>query len=335
MTIAADYTSQRAPIHYSTVFDGKTPALCGKSGTPCPCTNERRYVKCHRCLALLPPVIHARPSADATALCAAVPTTDGGRRSGARLRAAAAPTRSGGASTPEQAPRHAGRPPGVPTKDLMSRKTIVVVALALLIGGCRREDDEAELRTQLPSSLLENAARNALAERHELNFATLVPQAWDRVFVFRAYSSPEYMTKALGFYWRGGVKSASAVRDRYQLVAFVRGKEVVAWADFDVGVAVKTGVLGAVGRCASGRKRAYRTFATAKRGFELTAHANRVVFEPWPGRWLRARASGPAGARRLSDPRARLLEDEPSCAAVCRTQGDAALEGHRTVTPDL
>jgi hypothetical protein len=73
VTIAADYSSPREPIHFSRVFDGRTPALCGKNGTPCPAANEWRYVGCPRCLALRPPEVHARPSADAKALCGMAP----------------------------------------------------------------------------------------------------------------------------------------------------------------------------------------------------------------------------------------------------------------------
>jgi len=76
MSIAADYSSSREPIHFSTVFDGKTPVLCGKVGTPCPATNEWRYVGCEKCLALKTGETHARRSATAFSLCGLGP--DGG-----------------------------------------------------------------------------------------------------------------------------------------------------------------------------------------------------------------------------------------------------------------
>jgi hypothetical protein len=70
VAIAADYSGRREPIHYSQIFDGKTPALCGKLGTPRPAANEWRYVECPSCLAL---VVHARRAADTLALCGAEP----------------------------------------------------------------------------------------------------------------------------------------------------------------------------------------------------------------------------------------------------------------------
>jgi hypothetical protein len=71
MSIAADHTSKREPIHFSTIFDGRTPALCGKVGTPCPATSEWRYVGCERCLALRrdEDEVHARRNAGVVSLC--------------------------------------------------------------------------------------------------------------------------------------------------------------------------------------------------------------------------------------------------------------------------
>lgn len=47
-------------IHYATVFDGKTPTLCGVNSIPKPATNEWPYVSCRACL-----VLGARTSRDA------------------------------------------------------------------------------------------------------------------------------------------------------------------------------------------------------------------------------------------------------------------------------
>jgi hypothetical protein len=53
-------------IHFSLVFDGRTPTLCGRSGVPCPSTDEWRYVSCARCLALM---VHARRAENDNAVC--------------------------------------------------------------------------------------------------------------------------------------------------------------------------------------------------------------------------------------------------------------------------
>ena len=62
---------------------------------------------------------------------------------------------------------------------------------------------------------------------------SVVPESWDRVYIFPAYGWPDYVNKQLGFHWPGGTKSKTNVQDRYQLVVFVYQARVVAWADFD------------------------------------------------------------------------------------------------------
>jgi hypothetical protein len=73
---AVDFTAHNVVIHFSTVFDGRTPVLCGASGIPCPAASERRYVSCPRCLARLGPVVHARRAASSPALCSVGPGVD-------------------------------------------------------------------------------------------------------------------------------------------------------------------------------------------------------------------------------------------------------------------
>jgi hypothetical protein len=67
-----DYAAPRIIIHYTPVFDGR-PTVCGVSTTPRPSSNEWCHVTCTACLRHAPPVVHARQSADARALCAAPP----------------------------------------------------------------------------------------------------------------------------------------------------------------------------------------------------------------------------------------------------------------------
>jgi len=55
-------SSGAVEIHYATVFDGKTPTLCGVATVPKPGTNEWRYVSCRACL-----VLGARTSSEAAA----------------------------------------------------------------------------------------------------------------------------------------------------------------------------------------------------------------------------------------------------------------------------
>src|SRR5436190_9911454 len=42
--------SNQVVIHHATVFDGRTPVLCGRNDIPKPATSEWRYVSCPACL---------------------------------------------------------------------------------------------------------------------------------------------------------------------------------------------------------------------------------------------------------------------------------------------
>ena len=62
-------SSGAVEIHYATVFDGRTPTLCGVASTPKQASNEWRYVSCRACL-----VLGVRTSKDAAARLRAVET---------------------------------------------------------------------------------------------------------------------------------------------------------------------------------------------------------------------------------------------------------------------
>jgi hypothetical protein len=58
---------------------------------------------------------------------------------------------------------------------------------------------------------------------------------WDRLVVLPAYAGAATAERRLGFAWPEVRKSASQMQDRYQLLVFVRGDEVAAWIDYDLG----------------------------------------------------------------------------------------------------
>jgi hypothetical protein len=70
------FADHKIVIHYSTIFDGKTPAACGAKGTPCPAASEWCYVTCAACLATKPADVHARQNPDAVSL-SGLPPDDG------------------------------------------------------------------------------------------------------------------------------------------------------------------------------------------------------------------------------------------------------------------
>lgn len=64
-------SSGTVPIHFATVFDGRTPVLCGVNSVPKPGTNEWWAVNCRACL-----VLGARTSKEAAARLRAVEAAD-------------------------------------------------------------------------------------------------------------------------------------------------------------------------------------------------------------------------------------------------------------------
>jgi hypothetical protein len=92
VSIAANYTTSREPIHHAVRFSFDTPTTCGKQNVPKPAASEWRYVDCPKCLALKPPEVHAKPSAEGASLCGLGPDVEGRwttRRSEVRCEACA------------------------------------------------------------------------------------------------------------------------------------------------------------------------------------------------------------------------------------------------------
>jgi hypothetical protein len=112
---------------------------------------------------------------------------------------------------------------------LLQRALLLLIAVDLACGR-RRETTFAEREV---SNELASAARRAAAEHGDLTLESVVPEPWERVYVFPAYGWPDYVNSKLGFSWPTGRRSKTRVQDRYQLVVFTQSTRVVAWADFD------------------------------------------------------------------------------------------------------
>jgi hypothetical protein len=46
VTIAADHTTSREPIHHATRFSFQAPTTCGEIDTPKPAAGDWRFVEC-------------------------------------------------------------------------------------------------------------------------------------------------------------------------------------------------------------------------------------------------------------------------------------------------
>jgi hypothetical protein len=62
-----------------------------------------------------------------------------------------------------------------------------------------------------------------------VDFTEIAPFAWDRVYIFGPYSSPEHIQECLGFDWPGVERTSIDWSDSVNLVVFVRDRHVVYW----------------------------------------------------------------------------------------------------------
>jgi hypothetical protein len=62
-----------------------------------------------------------------------------------------------------------------------------------------------------------------------IDFAEIAPFPWDRVYIFRPYSSREHIESSLGFHWEGARWTSIDSGKSVNLVVFVRNGTVVSW----------------------------------------------------------------------------------------------------------
>jgi len=113
-------------------------------------------------------------------------------------------------------------------------KTRALALVLLAAAGCESaaQRQGAQVNRTL-GALLEGTAR---AGDRKLDLrGTRLGFDWDRLVVLPPYATANLAQRGLGFAWSEVNKSASQMQDRYQLLVFVRGDEVVAWVDHDIG----------------------------------------------------------------------------------------------------
>jgi hypothetical protein len=68
-----------------------------------------------------------------------------------------------------------------------------------------------------------------------VDFAQVAPFAWDRLYIFGPYTSPESMEASLGFNWFGSRLTSLEESKGECVVVFVRGANVVEWFHYSRG----------------------------------------------------------------------------------------------------
>ena len=107
---------------------------------------------------------------------------------------------------------------------------VLLVGLTLAGAGCRsRAAREGRWVYKTFTHAVTGAGRPD--SKGPLDLRELMPFEWDRMIVLPPYSSPAAIEEKLGFAWNDGKSSRSQLEDRYLLLIFVKGDEVVAWLD--------------------------------------------------------------------------------------------------------
>jgi hypothetical protein len=109
----------------------------------------------------------------------------------------------------------------------MRRVAILCFGLAVAVafgGWLHLTVDRAD--TSLAAALTERAQ---FGRGTVVDFAEIAPFAWDRVYVFGPYTSPEHIDTCLGFPWPTASRSSINSSKGRNLVVFVQGERVVRW----------------------------------------------------------------------------------------------------------
>jgi hypothetical protein len=101
-------------------------------------------------------------------------------------------------------------------------KDLITIASVLVLAGC--SGTSSEISTKLATLFAqENASIIDLAE--------LGPQSWERVCVLTPYTTNDEAERVLGFKWNAEGETSIASSDGINVLVFVRGSEVVAFAE--------------------------------------------------------------------------------------------------------
>src|SRR5437667_2459831 len=98
----------------------------------------------------------------------------------------------------------------------------VFVTLAMFLVACT---------TGSPEISVQLAQQFAKSESTAIDLAQLGPPSWQRVCVLTPYTTNQQAELVLGFKWNAEGKTSIASNDGVNVLVFVRGTEVVAYAE--------------------------------------------------------------------------------------------------------
>ena len=110
----------------------------------------------------------------------------------------------------------------------MKKRTLMIVCGALLVGALGWTALSA-LSSRDSSISVPLWRQIKKGTDTTVDFATIAPFAWDRVFIFGPYTSSQEVDRRLGFHWSEYWQTNIDKFEGYNLVLFVREAKVARW----------------------------------------------------------------------------------------------------------
>jgi hypothetical protein len=111
---------------------------------------------------------------------------------------------------------------------------LIVFALLSIIGVISYLDFQSreKERQQIILSLEQEIQKNRAGEVDFVDFSLFTMPLWDKLYIFRSYSPPEYIDSVLGKYWIESRFTEIESSDRISLLVFTKNGKVVQYLEF-------------------------------------------------------------------------------------------------------
>lgn len=117
------------------------------------------------------------------------------------------------------------------------QRNLLILLLLCIVGIAVYVDFRADenYRQLLRSNLADVISQNQAGEIPVVDFSTITTFAWDRLYVFGPYTSPEKIDASLGSFWLGSRFTSIKSSDRVTLLIFTKNGNVIQYLEFPRG----------------------------------------------------------------------------------------------------
>lgn len=109
---------------------------------------------------------------------------------------------------------------------------VAYFVVALLNAGAHDRQKEI-FKTRLAAAV---SKRDQSAEHVAVRLRDLTDFQWDKVYIFRPYTTPEDINKALGFIWAEAEETQIDKFDNFNLIVFTANNKVVSYVNLPLSI---------------------------------------------------------------------------------------------------